>query len=200
VAVASAKSARLARISLVVVAVVVLVAGALPTWRALHERHTNIDAIAESLVNNAGPDDLVLVNPWFLACSLSHYYSGPARIMTLPPIADYSVHRYDLVKEAMLADDPMAPLRSAIQQALQSGHRVWVVGGLSVDRSGVAPAPMPKPPLPDSIWNAAPYQKNWTAQVGAFIGAHAIQGQPMTPAVPGGRFERADLAVLTGWK
>jgi hypothetical protein len=154
VAVASAMSGRLARIALVVIAVVVLGAGALPTWRALHERHTNADAIAATLTEQAERDDLILVNPWFLASSVGHYYTGQARIVTIPPIGDYRVHRFDLIKEAMLSDDPLAPLRAQIQQTLESGHRLWVVGRLKLDPSGAVPAPMPKPPLPDSLRKA----------------------------------------------
>jgi hypothetical protein len=200
VAVASAVAARVARISLVVIACVVLLAGFRPTWAALHERQTNLDAVAAHLGAEADRADLIVVNPWFLAPGLMHYYTGGAAVITLPPIDDTRVHRYDLLKAAMLADDPLGPALARIQQVLTSGHQVWIVGGLDVPTAGTAPVRLPPPPLPDTAWNAAPYERAWSQQAGAFLKAHVSEAREVLVAVGGGRFETVGLAVLAGWQ
>jgi hypothetical protein len=199
VAVASAVAARIARSALVVIAAVVLVAGSPAAWTALREPQTNMDAVAATLEAEAAPGDLIVVSPWFLATGLSRYYQGPAAIVTIPPQDDVRVHRYDLVKAAMLEPDPLARALPEIRQALESGHHVWVVGSLG-PASADGGARLPPPPLPETGWNAAPYQAAWDREVAAFLRAHALEARDVPIGAPGGRFEDVGLGVLKGWK
>jgi len=199
VAVASAAAARMARTALVVLATVVLVAGAPFAWTALREPHTNVDHLAARLNAEAAPGDVVVISPWFLATTVSRYYKGSASLVTIPPIDDVRVHRYDLVKAAMLETDPMARALPKLQHALESGHQVWVVGSLGA-APGASGARLPPPPLPHTGWNAAPYLAAWAREVNAFLSAHALEAREVPVGLKGGRFEDVGLAALKGWK
>jgi hypothetical protein len=195
---AASVAGRMVRVSLVLLAIVVLAVGFSPARRALHGRHTNIDAIATRLNAGAGSADLVIANPWLLGVVLSHYYKGAAPLVTVPPLDDFSVHRYDLVKAAMMTGDPLEPLFARIKRTLETGHRVWFVGEITFDPAH-APGRMPPPPLPGSAWNVGPYQEGWGEQAGYFIGTHALDRRPVT-TVAGGRYENQRLTIFTGWK
>jgi len=199
VAVASAVAARRARIWRVGLASVVLAAGLVPAGRALNEPHTNVDDIATYLNASTSPTDLIVVYPWYLGMPLTRYYTAGAPVVTIPALDDYSVHRYDLLKAAMMTADPVAPVLSQIKDTLESGRRVWIVGSIPVGPSVTAAVRLPPPPLPGSGWNSGPYEDTWVREVGAFIGAHVLDRRQLTPA-PGGRFETETLTVLTGWK
>jgi hypothetical protein len=200
VAVASAVQARVARITNVVLAGVVLAAGVLPAWSALHERQTNVDVIAARLNAEADRADLIVVNPWVLATGFTRYYKGDADVLTVPPIADHRVARYDFLKADMTAADPLAPVFARMQAVLSAGRQVWIVGGLDVPRAGERPARLPSPPLTDTGWSAAPYLHAWSIDTGAFLAAHSTEGGEVPVGASGGRFETAGLAMFKGWR
>jgi hypothetical protein len=184
----------------VAVAALGLTAGA-AAWAAMHERQTNLDAIAARLDAEAGPGDVVLTCPWYMGVTLSRYYSGPATTMTVPPVGDHTIARYDLLKQQMLAADAMQPLRAAIDRALSSGHRVWIVGGFIRPPNGVGvPASLPPPPLPVSGWNSVPYEVMWSGQLAAQLRSRAAACSTIDLGAAGGRLEDASLIVCSGWK
>jgi uncharacterized membrane protein len=179
----------------------VVVTGGVVVWGAMHERQTNLDVIAARLEAEAGPRDLVVVNPWFLGVTLSRYYGGPSPVMTIPPIADRTISRYDLLRQQMLAADATAPLRQAIDGALSTGHRVWIVGGfLVLPGDGSIPATLPPPPLPETGWNSMPYELLWSKQVAVWLHTRANACHTLDPGVRGGRLEDAHLIVCSGWR
>ena len=192
---------RVAIPALTIAAVAVVVTGATGAWQAMHERQTNVDVIAGRLHAEAGPQDLILVNPWYLGVTLSRYYRGKSQVMTIPPIGDRTISRYDLLKEQMLTADATAPVRQAIDRALSSGGRVWLVGGLLAPPPGVdIPASLPPPPLPDTEWNSMPYELLWSKQVAFWLGKRVNTCSPIDLGVPGGRLENAFLVVCAGWR
>jgi hypothetical protein len=165
------------------------------------ERQTNVDVIATRLEAEAGPQDVVIVNPWFIGVTLSRYYGGRSRVMTIPPIADHTISRYDLLKQQMLESDATAPVRQAIDDALKTGHRVWVVGGLLVPPPGVTiPSSLPPPPLPDTGWNSMPYELLWSKQVGSWLHSRSSACRNVDPGVRGGQLEDVHLIVCDGWR
>lgn len=198
--VASAVAPRVMRAALVALASLVLIAGFHTAWTALHQRQTNIDVVAARLANVADRADVIVVNPWYLAVGLTHYYTGGATVIALPPIGDYRVHRYDLIKAAMLADDPLAPALEQMRQALETGHKVWIVGALDVPPAGTPPARPGRPPLPGTEWNESPYEQAWSQQAGAFLASHILRGTEIPIGVSGGDFETIPLLELSGWK
>jgi hypothetical protein len=193
--------ARVVRPVLLLGAAALVLAGAAPAWRAMQQRQTNVDAIAARLEVEAGARDLVLVVPWYFGVPLARYYQGPATVMTIPPIADRTISRYDLLKQQMLTADPTKPLRSAIDRTLSAGQRVWIVGGLLRTNPGVVvPDSLPPPPLPDSEWNSLPYELVWSQQVARWLLARARNCQTVDPGVTGHRLEHSGLVQCSGWR
>ena len=199
-ALVSARPTRALRLALSVLAAIVLVTGLQSAWVSLQVPLTNMNLVAARLSSEAAPDDVILVHPWHFAIALDRYYQGGATVLSIPPIEDHRVHRFDLVKAAMLSSDALAPVRARVQRALESGHRVWVVGSLDAPPNGATVPALPKPPLPKSGWNSLPYEIWWSLQTGAFLQQHAISGRRITLERAGGWLEDASLVVLSGWR
>jgi hypothetical protein len=136
---------------------------------ALNWRFTNIDLVAQRLAKEAGPDDFIVVSPWYCGITFDRYYKGPASWNTLPPLKDHSTHRYDLVREEMEKRDAIQPVLDKMAATLQSGHRVWFVGVLDIPKAG-APMPADLPPAPaDYSGSDLRYSLNWISQAGQFL-------------------------------
>jgi len=101
--------------------------------RDLNCRFSNMDLAIKRLEKEMNPQDYVLVTPWHLGISFNHYYHGAAAWDSLPPVADHSTYRFDLVPtsatELARANEPV---RGRITETLRAGHRVWVVGWMSI--------------------------------------------------------------------
>jgi len=165
-------------------------------------RQTNVDLIAQYVHTAAQPGDLILVNPWYVGITFNRYYRGPVRWMTLPPMEDLTVHRYDLLKLRMTSAEPLAPLYGAIQGALESRHRVWLVGGLLFPPAGYVPPVLPPAPGLPTGWSDGPYTIGWALQTGHFVQTHAerlaVVKIPVDRPVNG--LENMGLLVVEGWR
>jgi hypothetical protein len=93
-------------------------------------RQTNVDLVAARVKALSAPEDLVIVNPWWLGISFNRYYHGEASWATLPAVHDHRVHRYDIIKKKMNDLDPIEPDLARIVHTLHSGRKVWVAGFL----------------------------------------------------------------------
>ncbi len=166
-------------------------------WKSAHERLTDIDLIARKLEEEATPNDLIVVNPWHFAPSFYRYYHGSTPWITVPTMSEHRIHRYDLIKSKMIEEDPLSDVRAAVEQALQSDRRVWIVGGAR------PPDPnMPRlGPAPNPYFGWAGYMSFWSMELGSFLNAHAISGnvvlEPMTGVNNG---ENVPLLVAGGWR
>ena len=188
---------RVARISLVIVAIFAM---PIVIWPEIIKRQTNIDILAHELEQTATQQDLIVVNPSPLGVSFNWYYHGHARWVTLPELSEKRVHRYDLLKAKMEEPDPLSDLRSAISQTLQSGHRVWLVGGA---RPPEEDWPMSLPPAPNSEfgWSARAYSNVWSLQLGDFLRIHALKGDVVISHADNvSRIENIPLLVAEGWR
>src|SRR6185436_19112390 len=121
---------RPVRILCPLAAAIVIACTIIPLWRGLHVRQTNMDLVAAKLEASAAADDLIIVNPWYLGVGFHYHFHGRTRWVSVPPIEDLRIHRYDLLKSAYQSVQPMEPVLAAIGQTLRSGHRLWLVGGL----------------------------------------------------------------------
>jgi hypothetical protein len=161
---------------------------------------TNIDVVARKLQETTRSTDLIVVNPWYLGISFSRYYHGETPWLTLPIINDHRFHRYDLLKVKMLQSDPLADLRDAITQALQSGNRVWVVGGARPPENGL-PLSIQPAPDPEFGWNGQAYLNVWSMQLGEFLRAHVRDGSVVLPRDPLVNInENVPLLIGSGWQ
>ena len=165
-------------------------------------RQTNVDLIAQYVHTAAQPGDLILVNPWYVGFTFNRYYRGPVPWMTLPPMEDLTVHRYDLLKLRMTSAEPLAPLYGAIQGALESRHRVWLVGGLLFPPAGHVPPVLPPAPGLPTGWSDGPYTIGWALQTGYFVQTHAerLAVVRIPVAGPVNHLESVGLLVVEGWR
>jgi hypothetical protein len=153
---------------------------AVPAARSdLNWRFTNVDLIAQRLSAEARTGDYIVVSPWYVGITFDRYYKGPAPWNTLPPLADHSTHRYDLVREEMGKRDAIQPVLDHMSAALQSGHRVWVVGTMAIPKAG-APIPADLPPVaPNYAGSELRHTGNWTVQVAQFLSNHSGRFAPV---------------------
>ncbi len=160
-------------------------------------RMTNVDFVAASLSGEVGPNDYVIVHPFYCGATFQRYYKAAAPWTTLPPLEDYTLQRWDLFQAKMQTKDPIAPVIDRITSTLQSGNRVWFVGDMPVSQK-----PLPEIlPAPNNPF-AEPYAFYWGVQVTQFLLAHsgraAVVIDPSTNCV--NPFENLPIYVVTGWK
>ena len=188
---------RIARLVLVI-ALGMLLPFAL--WPRITQRETTVDLLAKNLERYATSNDLIVVNPWFLGPSFSWYYHGTTQWMTLPELSEKRIHRYDLIKTKMEETDALADLKMAITKTLQSGNRVWLVGGAQpTEQKG----PMSLTPAPDPVygWSSPAYTYAWSMQIGAFVLQHVVDGEVVLGPQSGvGPNENIPLVIARGWR
>ena len=191
-------------IGVLAIAVAALIASS-SAYAGLRWRQTNGDLLAAQVAGNAAADDLVVVHPWYFGLTYGYYYRGAAKWTTLPPIADYRFHRYDLIKEKLATTNAIAPVMARVEAVLRSGHRLWIVGELSAPPAG-APIPRDPPVAPHGPlgWSDHPYTEAWGYELGYFLMQHITNAtlfvNPFTNAIPINPMERMTLVVASGWK
>jgi hypothetical protein len=105
--------------------------------RDLNCRFSNMDLVASRLMREISPQDYIVVTPWHLGISFNRYYHGAAAWDSLPPLADHSTYRFDLLPAS--ADEKARAVQSVLRRltdTLQNGHRVWIVGWMSIPAPG----------------------------------------------------------------
>jgi hypothetical protein len=172
-----------------------------PIWTAARTRRTNIDLVASRLERLASDGDLIVLNPWYFGITFGRYYQGPAERTTVPPIADLSTHRYDLVKSKMMSSRAIDPVLVRIERTLQSGHRVFWVGDLFIPEGEDMPEDPPSAPHPRSGWSEGPYYGAWGLEAGYLIKTHAKAGERIEIPVhqPVSPYEDVAVYVFSGW-
>lgn len=167
----------------------------------LNWRFTNVDLLARKLTAEAKAGDFIVVNPWYCGITFDRYYHGPGSWNTLPPLMDHATHRYDLVLEKMKSPGAIQPVLEQIAAALQSGHRVWVVGAMNIPKPG-GPIPAGLPPAPANYSGSElRYAGNWMSQAAQFLSNHSRRfsqvdfsiNQNVAP-------ENLKLFVAEGWQ
>ena len=176
----------------------------LPTaWNEVQVRATNADLAAEAIAKEAAPGDYVVVAPWPYAVPFGYYYRGQAAWTSLPPLADNTIHRYDLMKAAIEKPEAaVRPVFERVEATLRAGGRVWVVGLIDVTEPGrppLIPAPAPDPRFG---WNEAAYMVAWERMLGDFLQAHATGAQQVKVSAGREVSRLEDMAVyrVEGWQ
>lgn len=169
----------------------------------LNRRFTNVDLLARRLAAEASPQDFVVVTPWYCGLSFARYFQSATPWQTLPPLADHSTHRYDLFRKEMKTPDALRPVLDKMSTALQSGHRVWIVGNMDIPGPGARrPADLPPPPLKGFGWSDFPYTLNWTDQAAWFLKNHSRQFERVGADTSANVNPNEDLQLFMaqGWK
>jgi hypothetical protein len=148
--------------------------------RNLNCRFTNVDLVAKRLIEEISPQDYVVVTPWYLGISFDRYYKGAAAWDTLPPVADHSTYRFDLVPVAKETAHAAQPVLDHIARTLQAGHRVWIVGWMRVPAPG----------------------RQAATEAGRFIAAHSqsFAALDLNLKGPTSDYEDESLLRASGWK
>ena len=168
-------------------------------WAGSKLRQTNIDLIAAKLKADAKPGDLVLAAPWFHGVSLVRYYPQD-QFVTLPPMEEIRIHRYDLMKRAMESSDPVGPVANQIVETLRGGHTVWIVGFLKFPAAGETVSQYP--PYHKGIGiNDAAYYFSWSTLLGKLVQEHATKGDviPIPASNEINSVEKVTLIAVSGW-
>jgi hypothetical protein len=116
------------------------------------------------------------VNPWFYGVSFNRYYHGVAPWITVPMISDRRIHRYDLLREKMSAENPLADLTSMLANTLRGGGRVYLVGcanWLGQEEHARKVQPLQQSPYG---WSYVPYTVSWSEQLAEFLLNHVRTG------------------------
>jgi hypothetical protein len=169
-------------------------------------RFTNVDLLSRQLTAEASPEDYVVVTPWYCGISFDRYFKSSTPWTTLPPLADNTTHRYDLVRIQMQNTNAIQPVLDQIATTLRSGRRVWVVseaGLMDVPEPGTpSPYNLPPPPLKSWGWSSLPYTLEWLSQTAHFLGNHSRQFERVKTLTPGNLHvnESLDLFVASGWQ
>lgn len=176
----------------------------LPTaWTEVQVRVTNADRAAAFVAKEAAPGDYVVVLPWTYGVPFSYYYRGRAPWTTLPPLADNTIHRYDLMKAAIERPaESVRPVFERVEATLRAGGQVWVVGDLNGTQPGkppLIPAPAPDPRFG---WDEASYMLAWERLLGDDLQAHAISVEGINPSAGISVSGLEDMTVyrLGGWR
>ncbi|CAN5615025.1 hypothetical protein BH20VER1_BH20VER1_16210 [soil metagenome] len=190
------------RVARLLAAIVVAAWCFMPAWRAAHLRQTNLDLIATKLEQTAAEGDVIVLAPWHPGVTFARYYRGQARWLTLPPISDNRIHRYDLFKAQMAAVDPIRPVFQAMQNALRAGHRVWFIGRIWILPPGEIPMLLAPAPYDAFGWDSAAYQSSWNEQTGDFLQKHVltVEKVALPSEQPVGANENVELRVMSGWR
>ncbi|PYN14834.1 MAG: hypothetical protein DME05_13925, partial [Candidatus Rokuibacteriota bacterium] len=154
------------RITVTVVAIAAMTLAIGPVWKSVHVRKTNLDVIAAKLTQSSEKGDVIIVTPWFIGITFDRYYHGAAEWFTIPPMSSHKVHRWDQLKDAMTSADAMKPVLSRIETALQSGHRVWLVGSVIIPAEGQGPPVIAPATAAPWGFREEPYYRAWATQVG----------------------------------
>jgi hypothetical protein len=187
-----------------VIAIGLLCLVALPDWRNLTTRHTDMDLIAARLKSLTIKGDVVLVTNWETAVALSYHYSGPAEIVTVPYLSDHRFHRYDLVLQEMRSEDPIQRIRPRLEKALESGHSVFVAGTLHFPVASVHLDQARLSPQELNIAASRNTYGRWQLEVGQFMRDHTTGAGDIAISVPGNArvqpYENVKLSVVRGWR
>jgi uncharacterized membrane protein len=171
----------------VLLAVFILSLCAWPDWQALRTRHTNVDIIAQKLGSLAQKSDLIVVPRWECDITLERYYHGASEIITIPPISDHRVHRYDLIMQMRKTPDALKGVADKIAETLRAGHRVFVTASMAtLEGPGTAH-------LAVSETYIGKLLRNHTTGV-------ADIPVPIPDRAPVSDFEKLDLTVVQGWR
>jgi hypothetical protein len=196
-ALAKDRRVRGAKLLLAASVVVTLVSA----WPALATRKTNIDRIAAALQKATAREDLIVMNPWYHGVAFDRYYQGAAPYILVPPLSDATIHRYDLLKEALTRSDPLEPVFARMAETMQAGHRVWIAGGLGATPAGEQAKKLP--PASDATgWSYERYLFSWNRELGDFLRAHAQRGDRVAVDSPNSvsPYEYLALFSFEGWK
>jgi hypothetical protein len=197
----SSSAARAVTISRVAVACALVVWSFPTASKAIQTRQSNVAAAAAKVRELASADDVVVVMPWYLGVPFERYYKASAPWLTVPPISDRKLQRYDLLKEQMAEADPLPPVFDAMARALRAGNRVWLVGQLMFPESDAAPPILAPAPQTAAGWSEGAYQTSWNLRTTHFLQSRVLRAEDVPIASERvNPHEAVRVVVVQGWR
>jgi len=172
-----------------------------PAYNYTATRLTNCDLAAAAVAAHAEPDDIIVLTRFAYGITFQRYYRGGVPWHGTPDISDYSLFRWDLVKQAMMQTDPIHELLVRIEFALRSGHSVFLVGRVG-GVPGVQPEPLAPAPLTTHGWDMESYIANWSGRVTYLLEEHGVRERsiPLPEQERGDPIETLTVHVISGWR
>jgi len=149
--------------------------------RDLNCRFSNMDIAVSRLEAECSPQDYVLVTPWYLGISFSHYSHGMVNWDSLPPVADHSTYRFDLVPVSSIELARLTqPVLDRAADTLKAGHRVWVLGWMTVPAA----------------------HRRASTELGRLLAEHSLVFAPVDLKIAGqtSDYENVVLVQASGWR
>jgi uncharacterized protein YjeT (DUF2065 family) len=179
-----------------------LVAALAPTaylWSGL--RRTDCDLAATAIAERANESDFAIVMRFTHAITFERYYHGAADWKSVPDMADHQQHRWDLAREAMVHVDPIRDILVDIESALESGHKVFLVGRFPAAEPD-PPSPLPPAPQSKHGWRLFAYLNNWHQQIAYLLRNHAVEIEQvaLTQKQSVDLREHEEVFVFSGWR
>jgi dolichyl-phosphate-mannose-protein mannosyltransferase len=195
---AATERRRIARLAVSLAAALTI---AIPGWKEVQTRWTNVDVVAAGIAKQVTAGDVIVLNPFWIGMTFQRYYQGQTPWVTVPPLEDVHIVRYDLVKVAMTRPTSVNPVLEKMAEALRSGHRVWWVGGFPAGADNEKPQILPPPPLPGTGWYLNPYLFSWGRQAAHLLESHGLESSPVEFPVNGpvSVYENVTVTVVSGW-
>jgi hypothetical protein len=196
--VTSTSVGRIAKVAAAALCVCVLVPG---LWERLQTRASNVDVIAHMIEERAQPGDIVVIGQFTDAITFRRYFHGAAESISIPPMQDLTLHRWDELLREMRTPNAVEPVLARIDDTLRQGHQVWLVTSV-----GLRPLPMRPPPVPPFTEVASRpvgfFLIGWYRQVTYELQRHArnVAKVPIRIAQPISPYENNGLAVFSGWQ
>jgi hypothetical protein len=196
---------RIHRVVHLAVLMVAVIAGSLAfssAFSSLKWRQTNGDLVAAWASQKASPNDLIIVHPWYYGITFAHDYRGATPWTTLPPLADYRFHRYDLFKAAMQKTNAIEPVLEKVKTTLSSGHQVWLVGRIPMPQSEAPPVDLPPAPYSPYGWDDEPYSYAWGTQLSYLLIHHITNAASLIDTSTNftNPLENMALVRTSGWR
>ena len=198
---AQLRKSSVARIVVLVGSILIACAIAGSSFAESKIKYTDCDQAASEVAKTAEIGDMIVVTRFDFGISFQRYYRGAVEWDAIPPISDHQIFRWDLVKQAMTETNPIQKMLDRIEFALQSGHRVFIVGQLG-PRPNQRPSPMPPAPSTPDGWNMYPYVANWRNQIAYLISHHALTARklPLPNDERVDPVEKLNVLVVSGWR
>ena len=150
----------------VLTALCALLLMAWPSWTWLHLRRTNVDQVAIVLSREAAKDDLIVISPWFLHTSFQRYYRGSSSWITVPPLQQEPIMRYDLIMREILQPEPGSGIGRALRAALDRKAAVWLVSQVTAKDAFVSEAPrLPAVPQNPNGYDYVRFRSFWEREI-----------------------------------
>jgi hypothetical protein len=174
---------------------------AVPVWKNVAIRRTNVDIIAARLQTMAPEGDVIVVDPWYIGVTFNRYYHGKLEWTTIPPVSFFDYQEYRQLPKYIADRRAVDPLIRKLSEVLRGGHRVWVVTG------GWLPVVPPGAPffqrIPDPVsgWNVGASESSWSQEV--LYALRRNSKRVRSVAIPDdqtiSRFEPLQVWCVEGW-